>query len=341
MKFEPILSLWLSIPYLVLGIVALSWQLWRIRHKPRPLILLWLRRGLLLLLPGIIALGPSVPGGTSSPGVSNLDVIFAVDTTPSMGALDYAGTQERIVGIKQDLMALAAKMPGARLELITFDSDASVILPFTDYATAFSEAVQGLTPQVSSYSQGTAIDKPVSLITQEFKNSQTQYPAHRRLLFYFSDGEQTISTPVGSFAGIAPLIGGGAVLGYGTTAGAKMITSTDLGTAGSTSSYIMTVNPSTSQLVPAISKQVPSALQTIASQLGVQYVDRDQGGPITSVYQASHAPVLIDQSEHIVRYLNLYWLLSIPFAALMFWEWQALLVKLLELRLRHRGQHAK
>lgn len=332
MKLAPLTSLWLIVPYLSLAVAVIVWQFFRIRSKKH-------RRWLLLLLPGLIALGPSVPGGTSSPGVGNLDVIMAVDTTPSMGALDYAGSKQRLDGVKQDLAALGNQLPGAHLELITFDSEASVAMPFTTYATAFDEAVQSMTPQITGYSQGSAVDQPIDLITQELKNSRAAYPDRQRLLFYFGDGEQTVGAAVRTFEPIAPLINGGAVLGYGTAVGAKMLAYTDPGSGSPSSSYIQTVNPTTRSLGPAISQMDAATLQTIAGQLRVPYQDRDQGGAISGVYQASKAPELIDKSQHITRYLNMYWLLSIPLTVLLFFEWQSLVTKLLELRAHRKEVH--
>jgi Ca-activated chloride channel family protein len=261
-----------------------------------------------------------------------------------MGALDYSGSQARLDGVKKDLTALAAKLQGAHLELITFDSTSNVIMPFTTDLTAFSTAVQGMTPQLSSYSQGSSIDAPISLITQELKNSKTTYPQRIRLLFYLGDGEQTAASAVQTFAPIAPYINGGGVLGYGTTTGAKVPNETDLGTTNSTQPYITTVDPATQTLTPAVSHTNPTALQAIASQLKVTYQDRNQGGSVDSLYNVSKAKLAVDRSQRIVHYLNLYWLFAVPFAGLIFWEWQALLVRLFELR-QHRdaqqgGGHA-
>jgi len=347
MKFQPLLPLWLAIPYLLLTLGAAGWQIWRLwskskgkdKAKTQPLLIRWCRRGALLVLPAIIAFGPSVPGGTSAPGVANLDVIFAVDTTPSMGALDYNGTKARMVGVQKDMLALATKLRGAHLEIISFDSSANVILPSTTDQTAFATAVDGLTPQVSSYSQGSSIDEPLGLLTQELKNSKTAYPQRNRLVFYIGDGEQTSPTAVASFAPLTPYLSGGGVLGYGTPTGAQMPNNTDLGTAGKTP-YIMTVNGTTGTLAPAISHMDPNALQTIASQLKVTYRDRNQGGAINSVYNASQAKLAVDHSQHIVHYLNLYWLLAIPFAGLLFWEWQALITRVLELWQVRGDKHA-
>jgi len=340
MKLQPLISLWILVPYTLAALVAIGWQMWRMRRQKRAILLLWSRRAALLLLPAIVAFGPSIAGGTSSPGVSNLDVIFMVDNTPSMGALDYDGTQQRIAGIQKDLLALGNKFQGARLEVITFDSNANIILPFTTDLSAFSSAVQGMTPEPSTYSQGTDISIPISLAVQQLQASKAAYSEHDRLVFYLSDGEQTAGTAVQSFAPLSSYISGGAVLGYGTTTGAQMVDYNALPAAsGTVPSYIQTVNLSTGKLGPAISKMDPSNLQAIASQMKIKFLDRDRGGSINSVYAASKAQLNIDNSQHIVRYLNLYWLLTIPFAVLIFLEWQNIVTNLLALRNRPRGQH--
>ncbi|HEY2004087.1 MAG TPA: VWA domain-containing protein [Candidatus Saccharimonadia bacterium] len=334
MKLQPVISWWLLVPYLIAVMAAGGWQILKVRKQERRVVLRWVRRASLLLLPGLLALGPSIPGGTSSPGVANLDVIFAVDTTPSMAALDYHGTGQRLDGAKADLLALVDKMQGAHIEIITFDSNANIILPFTSDLTALSSAVQGMIPEVSSYSQGSAIDEPKDLIVQELKNSKTAFPQHKRLLYYLGDGEQTVSAAVQSFAPIAPYLNGGAVLGYGTTVGAQMLDYTGDSTQATT--YIQTAGPS-SQLTPAVSKMDPTTLTNFASQMQVAYQNRNAGGAVDSVYKASKAQIAVDNSQHLIRYLSLYWLLAIPFAGLVFWEWKAVVIKFLDLRQYREG----
>jgi Ca-activated chloride channel family protein len=331
-KFELLAPWWIIVPYLMILLSASIWQGQRVLHKGRDVLIRWGRRGILLLLPVLLALGPSIPGGTSSPAVANLDIIFAVDTTPSMGALDYNVTQQRIVGVKKDLVALAKKLQGAHLELITFDSNPNIIVPFTTDTTAFSTAVNGMTPEVSSYSQGSSIDMPISLVEQQLKADKATYPARHQLFFYLGDGEQTSGQAVQSFAPLAKYLSGGAVLSYGTPKGAEMIDNTGSISPSKKVSYIMTLDASTLTLVPGVSHMDPTTLQTIASQLKVKYQDRDKGGSINNVYQISKAGLAIDRSQHIVRYLNLYWLFAVPFSVLLFWEWQAIILRLFDLR---------
>ena len=350
MKLQPLISWWLLLPYLLAVVSAISWQILHTRRQragkrkqalDRSTKLRWWRRVAILLLPVAIAIGPSVQGGVSAPGIANLDVIFVVDTTPSMGALDYTGKKQRIEGVKEDLIAIGNSLQGAHMQIITFDTEANTILPLTTDATAFATAVRGMTPQIHSYSQGSTIDKPVSLVVEELKNIEATYPQHYRLLFYMGDGEQTADTPVKTFAPVANYLDGGAVLGYGTTKGAQMVRYTGLGNTSNAPSYITTIDTSTNQLTAAVSSTNPTALQTIAKQMRVTYQNRNQGGPVSELHQASQTALAIDRSQRVVHYLNLYWLAAIPFAGLLFWEWQALIVKLYQLRQRSKEEHGK
>jgi Ca-activated chloride channel family protein len=345
MKFQPLVPLWLLALYTIAVLAFAGWYFWRIRTKlnkllkERARLKRLLRRAALLFMPIIFALGPSVQGDVTSPGISNLDVIAAVDTTPSMGAVDYAGTSQRIEGVKHDLLALSQKLEGAHMEIVAFDSEANVILPSTTDVTAFTAALQNLTPQISSYSQGSSIDKPISLIANELKNSKTNFPDRYRLLFYMGDGEQTADTQVKSFGSLSQYLDGGAVLGYGTANGAQIIKYTGLGSSDENASYITTIDKLTNTLKPAISSMDATALQKIAAEIKVPYIDRNKGGA-GNIYQESKVNLAIDRSQHVVHYLNLYWLFAIPYVVLIFWEWQILMFKLLEMRKPRRGKHA-
>lgn len=344
MKLQPLVSWWLILPYLILITAYLGRQILHDRrtHKRRAKradFRQWLRRSILLALPILVAIGPSVQGGVSSPGVANLDVIFAVDTTPSMAALDYNGSQQRIEGVKQDMQALAASLKGAHIEIITFDSQANVILPLTTDSTAFSTAVQGMRPQINSYSRGSSIDKPLNMLTQEFKRSSTAYPDHYRLLFYFGDGEQTAETKPKSFSPVARYIDGGAILGYGTAKGAKIVKYTGLESTSKSTTYVSTIDEATNKLTAAVSHTDTAALKKIAGEIKVTYQDRNRGGPVEDLYQASQAALAVDRSQRVVHYLNLYWLAAVPLAGLLFWEWQRLVIKLFALRDHRRKEN--
>lgn len=337
MKLETLVPLWMLLPFVIVLGVAL-WQLWRVRKKGKTLVLRWARRVAIVVLLILVCIGPSVQGGKSSLGVANLDVIFAVDTTPSMGAMDYNGESQRMEGVRNDILALAQKMEGASFEVITFDASANLIVPFTNDMTVLKSGVQGLVPDVSAYSLGTSPDKPVSAVVDEFKTSKKVDPERKRLLFYLGDGEKTTSGATESFEPIKQYLSGGAVLGYGTPEGARVVKYSGPGEIPDATSYLLTLNPASSKMEPVVSKADSASLESIAQQMKLTYHDRNESGSIDDVYSESRVPLSIDESKHIVHYFNLYWLFAIPLTVLIFWEWQILVVTLLKLR-KKKGAH--
>jgi len=340
MRFQPLIIWWLLAPLSLLGIATLGWYIYGLRKGPRQELYTWVRRAVMFLLVVIVAFGPSVPGGTSSPGVANLEVVIAVDTTASMGAEDYKDNKLRLDGVKQDLLALAEKLKGAHFALITFDSKANLALPSTPDGATFASAVSALSLEIYGTSKGSVIDKPVEISLQQLKKSKATDPDRSRLFFYVGDGEQTNDKEIRSFDEIKPLISGGAVLGYGTAKGAKMIRNTGLSNSKAEPQYVNTLDETTKKPVPAVSKIDESALKKIASQLGVTYRNRNSGGSVDEIYRASNAQLLVDHSKKVTHYINLYWLFAIPLAGLIFWEWRQVLLLLIKLRRDQKERHA-
>ena len=339
MRLEPLLAWWLTTLIALIGFTAIGYLLWKIRHQGKQEILRWSRRACMLLFLVIICLGPSIPGGKAPPGISNLDVIFVVDTTASMGAEDYAGNKLRIDGVKQDLLDVGNKLQGAHLAIVTFDSKVNTVLPFTTDNATFVASVQSIHQETQGTSKGSAIDRPIKLVTQELKTRKGFNPEHSRLLFYLGDGEQTNDKTAESFKPLAELLDGGAVLGYGTSDGAKMLKYTSLpGSNSAPPTYVNALDTNTKTFVPAISKKDEKALKKIAEELGVSFSDRNNGGSIDEIYQSSKAQLLTDEGRGIIYYLNLYWLFAIPFTILLFWEWKGVIKLAFELRRQEVGK---
>lgn len=332
MKFQPLIPWWVLLPLGLFSLAVLGWHARNLyRQKDLPVTYAWVRRIGLVFLLILVATGPSLPLGASVSSATNLDVYFAVDTTASMGATDCAGTDIRFDCIKKDLLALGNRLQGAHITIITFDSKATTILPETTDQQTFVVAVNNMNREQYNTSTGSTIDKPLDLLAQQLKTSKQLHPDWSRLLFYMTDGEQTTKSPVKSFAQLANYLQGGAVLGYGTTQGAHMLKYTGLTNQAGSSPYVQMVNPATKGFVPAISKMDPTNLKKIASQLRLPYVDRDQGGSLTNVYQQSHVTTLANTTMRITHYVNLYWFFMLPAVVLIFWDWQQLFQLLITL----------
>lgn len=342
MIFQPLVSWWFITIYatLVLGVILILIASIKkdLKNTPNTTVVKWkiLRRITIILLSLLIMLGPSIQGGVSSPGISNLQVYFVIDTTPSMGSIDYINEQQRISGVKKDVTEIAALLDGASFNVITFDSQANIVLPSTSNLTALGATVDSLTPQISAYSRGSSIDKPLDVLKNNLSKMKISSPSSSRLVFYFGDGEQTSIDAPESFSDISKTISGGAVLGYGTSTGARITKNTGSPDSAKQQEFITTLDESSDQLVPAISKLDESALKKIADDLNVVYENRNSGGNLDKLLNDSKANLAIERSQKIVHYLNLYWLFTIPLVLIVFWEWQLLLPQLHQLLKRKK-----
>ena len=282
--------------------------------------------GIVLIL---IALGPSYPGGRSPAGMLNVDVVIAIVRTTSMSALDYSDQQPRIEGARTDLMKLIHKINGAHIAIVTFDSSARVSVPLTTDASAVMTAVKVLDLENSNYSTGTSIDKPIDVVKRLLEKSGESHPDRGRLFFYIGDGEQTSSNVPRSFAELRPMIDGGAVLGYGTEAGAYMTTYYGIRNVKIAESFKYVPDYSEIATKPggrAVSKVDERNLRTIAESLGLKYFHRtNQNEPIDAIVSESRLEVVVDTHREVLFYLSTYWMLSIVMTLLLVWWFMEIL----------------
>jgi Ca-activated chloride channel family protein len=208
---------------------------------------------------------------------SDADVLFVVDTTGSMGALDYGDGDERLAGVRADLAALVEEFSGAHFALIRFDSTAQIEVPWTTDRAAVELAIELLRQERTYYARGSRLNLPIAEIERLFPRAGggDRYS----VLVYVSDGEQTMPLdPRGpglleGFRRVSQLVDGGVVLGYGTPEGAPMRVYTGRRSIDSPMIY----DPATGE--DAISRIDEERLAGIAGALDVDYVHRtsDEG----------------------------------------------------------------
>jgi Ca-activated chloride channel homolog len=288
-----------------------------------------------------IALDPATTGGASEAERTAADVLFVVDSTSSMAALDYGGASQRLAGVRADILELAAGFRGAHFALIRFDSQARLELPWTTDLAALETAVSVIRQERAVYSRGSALDLPNPVIDEMIPGprSGSDDDAYS-VVFYFSDGEEraqplanqaTIDTATGmiigdddgtlepvEFADLAGQVDGGAVFGYGTEAGAPMIEffgSDEVFTSRATP-YVIDYSTNT----PAISRLDEANLQRIADELDVPYQHRVGPGGLADMAAAlaDDAPMVNDGSRETLE--RLYWVPALGLLAVALWQ---------------------
>ncbi|WOH17052.1 VWA domain-containing protein [Paenarthrobacter sp. GOM3] len=303
MSFAPILP-W---PVLVLagfGILILTaWTLVRQRGtrphgRVRPAAL----RGAAVVLLLVAAMRPGLMGGQSVSASSEIDVFFVVDTSTSMAAEDYRGTETRLAGVKEDVTAVARELAGAKFSLITFDSKATVRMPLTQDATALQTAMATLQSQRARYASGSSVTIAAQLLKDRLDAAQKHHPGRPALVFYAGDGENTSAEPPPPMD--ASNVAGGAVLGYGTAEGGRMRESADGGAA-----YVKDRGSGTAQ--DAVSRIDEAQLGRTADQLHVPYAHRTGAEPAADILRGVQLGNLTTTTGDRPGRVELYWLFAL------------------------------
>jgi Ca-activated chloride channel homolog len=308
LQFDPLVP----VPVLAVAAIAAAAVTWT-----------WLRRGQhirggvvrlsamgLLLL--VAAADPAISGGRAAVKRSDADVLFVVDTTGSMAAQDYDGSQPRLVGVRHDVLALADEFPGATFALVTFNSKTRVIVPWTTDRGALDSAVQLLRQEWTQYAQGTRLDEPLPTMRQLLPRSGPD--GGYEILFFLSDGEQTERPAPQSFERLDPAIDGGAVLGYGTTDGAPM--HVYVGRDENPELYIHDYDTDE----PAISKIDETNLTRLAEELGVAYAHREVPSDVDDIADAAAEGVSSVYAGERDTVRRLYWLPAFGVIGLVLWQ---------------------
>jgi len=331
MILEPVLP----IAVLVVFTVALAgfavWQLTLART--RRLRLSWVGRIVMVALLLLVALRPVIPASSSGPtAAGGLEVYIVVDTTSSVSAEDWGNAEPRLNGVKTDIAQIVDDLAGAQFSLVTFDAAPVQRVPLTTDATAIESAASVLAPEISYYSRGSSIDAPLDFLRDILAAAAEENPGQQRILYYLGDGEQTADVAPKSFAELAPLVTGGAVLGYGTSSGARMA-SFDGYTADDTGvTYIEDYTTGEE----AVSRIDEAALTKIAGELGVNYFHRAAGeslGPAVDGIDVGDVTVSDGTPGSPVE---LYWIPAIPLGILALLEVAGIAGAILELRASRR-----
>lgn len=277
----------------------------------------WLRRGLVVLLLGFIALRPGLGAVPAATRPSDLEVLLVVDRTTSMSARDWNGELPRLHGVRRDVMDLVDALPSSRFTLVTFGKTVRTRLPSTSDVTLISEALSLIRREEVFDGTGSRVDRPVARMEQLLTRVGEQHPDRRRIVVLLTDGENTQPGAQRSFSPLDPLVDAGVVLGYGTKRGGRMPMDAkhlDLG-------WVEDVTTGR----PALSRLDEVNLRLVAGEMGIGYVHRRSPGGLEGVaaaWEQSFSERPEESGDEAPAKVELVWMMAL---ALM-------LVALLDLR---------
>jgi Ca-activated chloride channel family protein len=284
----------------------------------------WIRRTAMVACVAVIGICPAIPSTEQDGLVSNAELYFVVDRTGSMAAEDWNGSEPRLAGVSNDMVALTQALPGSRYAIISFDSQATRQLPLTTDARAVRTWADTVRQEITAYSAGSSVDRPLEQLRETLEAAAERNPSNVRLVFFMSDGENTDGSGsnaedgFGSFADLAPLIDGGAVLGYGTAEGGQMRSydGTDNTGYGTDAPYITDDTGA-----PAISRIDETTLRTIADQMGIQYSHRIEPSDVVPlVDEIDLEAISADGRRDLTTYTDVYWPAAVLLGLLLAWE---------------------
>ncbi len=235
-----------------------------------------------LLLIVVIALLPLKTNSTSN-AVSNRDILFLVDTTQSMNAIDGREGNEttRLENARQDMRSIAEANAGANIGIYTFSDQTSLFLPLTTGTEDVSLAID----TVYTATRFNVVNK-VAPYNQVFKDvgtylesQQRSDPTRQRIVIMLSDFEiynnqEQVEEVVASANAIKTYGGGFVGLLYGQPEGARMLNiSYDYLNSEYAPSYKLYGDDEVTKYVakdykPVTSVPNPSLADAIAAQLG-------------------------------------------------------------------------
>ena len=302
MKLFPIIPIWIML------IICISLIIYIIIKK-RDLLQI-----LIIILLFVINLRIMIPSNNSKTIKNNLDVLFVIDNTISMNALDYNGSNTRLSGVKEACNYIIDELNGSRFSVITFDNTSRIVTPYTYDTNITREATSIMTPINELYAKGSSIDVSLDSIMYSLKNSKKKND-NNRIIFFISDGENTSNNSIKSFKSISKYISDGAVLGYGTKKGGYMKDESEY----ATNEYIMDYTDT--NFGKAISKIDEKNLKEIANDMDVDYIHITNSNNINSkIKQIKNKTKSTLESNDKSSYDDIYYIFVIPLLILLFIE---------------------
>lgn len=166
----------------------------------------------------IINLRFMIPNGENTAISSDLSVLFVIDTSVSMRALDYNGNKERFEGVVNDCCYIVDKLANSKFSIITFGDTAQRVIPFTTDSDMVQAELKAIQLEDDYYAKGSSMNIVNDVLEKTLKEEKERKNGNSKfVVFFITDGEITKEgETLNSFANINQYILDGAVLGYGT-----------------------------------------------------------------------------------------------------------------------------
>lgn len=273
----------------------------------------------IVILLFIINLRFMFPNGETISMSFDVNVLFVIDKSVSMKALDYDGEKERLEGVVNDCCYIVDELSGCKFSIITFGETAQKLIPFTTDTGLVQSQLKALSVENDLYATGTSINLVKDVLHDTLKK---QEGASKTIVFFVSDGEITKEgETLKSFSSISQYIYDGAIMGYGTTQGGKMksiISTYDYYKNSNLDQYMYYYDEKYNKIT-SISKIDETNLKQLSNDLQIDYVLMNKTSNIKykinniKQYMAN----LQTTEEKTTSYSDIYYYFAIPLLILL------------------------
>lgn len=261
-----------------------------------------------------------IPNGESTALNLELSVLFVIDTSVSMRALDYNGNKERMEGVINDCCYIIDELSGSKFSIITFGDSVQRLIPFTTDSDMVQAEIKSIKLENDFYAKGTSINIVKDIFEKTLEDERKRQNGNTKfVVFFITDGEITKEgESLNSFAEIKNYISEGAVLGYGTTDGGKMVNST-YADDPSSDYYYKYYYDNNYKKVTALSKLDEKNLRQISTDLGIDYIQMDKQNNVNNKLKSIKEQISNAQSteDKIKSYQDIYFYFAIPLVILL------------------------
>ncbi len=313
MIIKPIIPIWIMIIFCIIFIAVVIFN-----NLTKKNIFNLIIKSMIVVFLFIINLRPMLPNGESTAINADINIMFVIDKSVSMKALDYNGKNRRMDGVINDCCYITEELSGCKFSIITFGDTAQKIIPFTNDSDMVQAELKSINVEDDFYAKGSSLN-----LIKDFleKNLEKEKEKNRDevILFFISDGEITKEgEKLEDFSKISKYVSNGAILGYGTKSGGKMIRSI-YEDQPSSSRYYVSYYDENYNSVDAISKLDEDNLKQIASDLKVDYIQMNKKSKIDDKIDEIKEKIADSQSEEerMNTYKDIYYYFSIPLAILL------------------------
>ena len=252
----------------------------------------------------------------------NLDILFVVDNTVSMNAVDANG-MTRLDAVKRDCKRIIELTAGASYSLVTYSNVSIVKHPFTSDIATIKDVIDEMKIIDPVYAKGSTLDMPYDNM-KILLDSSRKKDKHQQILFFMGDGElvgkEKTETNLNKYKDIKDLVINGAVIGYGTTSGGKVKITESVALSKMVDSNGFLIDGSNGQGSLSISKMNENNLKELANNLSVDYYTMPDDATIQKKVEDIKEESIMNDDETAQKDKDIYYYFSGALLVLLFLE---------------------